>query len=360
MSDSATSVSFNLTFFHSSISSRDIPYANYFAYFPYDRWSLYHFVTTIIGTYANVEKKIAHNVFYNTLYDMIDNQQTPQEVCNMAIMLTSNKEADIKSVQSLWNNMDQSNRASSPPPQSSSTMLEKRKSVELIDSSNKRQRLDKEMGCLSLNIDVPTRVNGSINILEVLKSAVRMFHQKTISLGSIRSYKRSNRLNVGSEQKAKVPRESVYDAELYRTLFNWLVEAHGYEITSQWHLEGIQADGELNHNFCDLTISKSDTPEPVAILELLATSSISKLKDHFNRVFKYAELLRPLEVWAVHFSREDDVAKKPYWPCRELQERGLNVVHFWHDKDFLNVRMSSKSLDATGEFSEIIDQPILP
>ncbi|CAG8780097.1 23248_t:CDS:2, partial [Gigaspora rosea] len=226
-------------------------------------------------------------------------------------------------------------------------MLEKRKSVELIDSSNKRQRIDKEMGCLSLNIEVPTRVDGSVNILEVLKSAVRMFHQKTISLGSIRSYKRSNHLNVDSEQKAKVPRESVYDAELYRTLSNWLVEAHGYEITSQWHLEGIQADGELNHNFCDLTISKSDTPEPVAILELLATSSIPKLKDHFNRVFKYAELLHPLEVWAVHFSCKDDVAKKPYWLCRELQERGLNVVHFWHDKDFLNVRMSSKSLDAT-------------
>ncbi|RIB04868.1 hypothetical protein C2G38_2254123 [Gigaspora rosea] len=109
-------------------------------------------------------------------------------------------------------------------------MLEKRKSVELIDSSNKRQRIDKEIGCLSLNIDVPTRVNGS------------------------------------------------------------------------WHLEGIHAD----------------------------------------------EQLHPLEVWVVHFSCEDD-----------LKEKGLNVVHFWHDKGFLNVRMSSKSLDATGEFSEIIDQQIL-
>ncbi|CAG8770968.1 11930_t:CDS:1, partial [Gigaspora rosea] len=43
----------------------------------------------------------------------------------------------------------------------------------------------------------------------------------------------------------------------------------------------------------------------------------------------------------------------------DLKEKGLNVVHFWHDKGFLNVRMSSKSLDATGEFSEIIDQQIL-
>lgn len=46
-------------------------------------------------------------------------------------------------------------------------------------------------------------------------------------------------------------------------------------------------------------------------------------------------------MWVAHFSFEDDVVKNPYWPCSELQEKGLNVAHFWHDEDYLNVRMSS-------------------
>ncbi|CAG8666235.1 19803_t:CDS:2, partial [Gigaspora rosea] len=102
-----------------------------------------------------------------------------------------------------------------------------------------------------------TRTNGSINILR------------------------------DSKQNLKVPRESIYDAELYQTLFNWFVKVDGFEITSQWHLERIHADDDL-----------------------YATSSIPKLKDHFNSVFKYAELLHPLEVWVVHFSCKEDVTKK--------------------------------------------------
>ncbi|CAG8672632.1 38644_t:CDS:2 [Gigaspora margarita] len=117
---------FNPSFFNSSIPNRDVPYANYFTFCPYDKWSLLNFVTAIIDTYANVEKD------------------------------TARKE---------------------------------RKSVELIDSSNKRQRIDQQMGCLCLDIDVPTRTDRSENILDILTSAVRMFDQNTIVLGSICSYK---------------------------------------------------------------------------------------------------------------------------------------------------------------------------
>src|SRR2546430_17679635 len=31
----------------------------------------------------------------------------------------------------------------------------------------------------------------------------------------------------------KVPRESVYDAEMYRILVNWLVKEHDFEVTGQ-------------------------------------------------------------------------------------------------------------------------------
>ena len=92
----------------------------------------------------------------------------------------------------------------------------------------------------------------------------------------------------------------------------------------------------------------------------MATSSIPKLDGHFKQVFKYTEQLRPQEIWIVHFSHEDFVVSDPYWPCEKLQKKGLNVVHFWHDRDFKNVRMSARFRDITGQFSEIIDEPILP
>ena len=210
-----------------------------------------------------------------------------------------------------------------------------------------------------ISVDIPLRNNGSIDILEVLKVAVREFDQGTIALGSSRSYKSSNHLYVNSEHYIKVLRESTYDAEMYRILVNWLRKIHSYEITSQWHLEQVCEDGDYHHFYCDLTIKKSDDPNPVAVLELLATGSIPKLKKHFEQVFTYADQLCPQEVWIVHFSQKDSVVIDPYWPCEKLQERGLNVVHFWHDKEFENVRMSARFRNATGKFYEIIDEPIL-
>ncbi|CAJ0832895.1 11583_t:CDS:2 [Entrophospora sp. SA101] len=204
------------------------------------------------------------------------------------------------------------------------------------------------MSHLFPNEDVPMQANGSVNILEVVKSVVRTFDKNTIAQGSFRSYKSSNHLCIDSKKRAKVPRESVYDAEMYRILHNWLVKVHGFEITGQWHLESICADGDFHHFYCDLTIKKHDATNPVAILELLATVSQPKLDNHFEQVFKYAEQLCPLEVWIVHFSREDAVVTDPYWPCNELQDKGLNVIHLWHNKEFTNVRMSSRSLDAIG------------
>ena len=164
---------------------------------------------------------------------------------------------------------------------------------------------------------------------------------------------------VNSEQNVKVPRESTYDAEMYRILVNWLAMVHGFEITGQWHLEQVCDDGNYHHFYCDLIIKKPDNSYPEAILELVATGSIPKLKKHFDQVLNYADQLCPREVWIVHFSRENSVASDPYWPCKKLQDRKLNVIHFWHDQNFCNVRMSARFRDATGKFCEIIDEQIL-
>ena len=45
-----------------------------------------------------------------------------------------------------------------------------------------------------------------------------LFDQGTVALGSTRVYKSANHIRVNSECDVEVPRESVYDAEMYRIL----------------------------------------------------------------------------------------------------------------------------------------------
>jgi hypothetical protein len=33
-------------------------------------------------------------------------------------------------------------------------------------------------------------------------------------------------------------------------------------------------------------------------------------------------------------NQRDTCLLSPYWPSKELQRKGLNVIHFWHDKEF--------------------------
>ncbi|CAG8703618.1 14050_t:CDS:1, partial [Gigaspora rosea] len=110
----------------------------------------------------------------------------------------------------------------------------------------KKQCKVPEISCFCPSVDVPLQANGFVNTLEVLKSAVRTFDQKTIALGSTRSYKYSNNLQVDSKCNESVPRECVYDAEMYRIMYHWLAKVHRFEITSQWHLEGII---QVNYQF---------------------------------------------------------------------------------------------------------------
>src|SRR3954471_22358268 len=149
---------------------------------------------------------------------------------------------------------------------------------------------------INISIDIPFQNDGSVDILEILKTAVRNFDQGIIALGSSHSYKSSNHLYVNSEHYIKVPRESTYDAEMYRILVNWLRKVHEYEITGQWHLKEVCDDGNYYHLYCDLIIKKPESPHLEALLELLATASISKLDGHFEQVFKYEEQLHSQEI----------------------------------------------------------------
>ncbi|CAG8509765.1 46315_t:CDS:2 [Gigaspora margarita] len=56
-----------------------------------------------------------------------------------------------------------------------------------------------------------------------------------------------------------------------------ILKIHNCEITRQWHLEKVCEDGGHHHLYCDLEIIESDNPNPVAVIELLTTSSIPEL-----------------------------------------------------------------------------------
>ncbi|GBC08712.1 hypothetical protein RclHR1_08330005 [Rhizophagus clarus] len=338
----------------------NIPYEKYFEFFPHEKWSLPHYDILIIDNYEHAEKDKTHHAFYNALFKISNDFHASQGIRDVAQKLADNKRADIKQVEVLWK---KAKRAPPTLPSSSSLSSGKKRDAEdTVDTSSTKKRcVIPEMSFFFPDEDVPLQANGStIDILEVVKSVVRTFDKNTIAQGSSRSYKSSNHLQVDSKCNIYVPKESVYDAEMYRILHNWLAKVHSFEITGQWHIGKVCDDGIYHHFYCDLTIKKSDDRSPVAVLELLATSSSTTLDEHFERVLNYADKLKPSQVWVIHFSREDNVAKDPYWPCIRLQERGLNVVHFWHDKDFANVRMSARSLDISGKFHEIIDEQIIP
>ncbi|CAG8688489.1 12982_t:CDS:2, partial [Funneliformis caledonium] len=111
------------------------------------------------------------------------------------------KWADVEKVNSLWKKATKG-RKTSPPPASSSPALslgKRQRDPTIIDSPAKKQCIVPEVSCFYPDIDVPLRGNGSVNTLEVIKSAVCTFDQKTIALGSTRSYKCSNHLQVESK-----------------------------------------------------------------------------------------------------------------------------------------------------------------
>src|SRR5215469_1652641 len=100
--------------------------------------------------------------------------------------------------------------ASSAPSPSSSVLGKRQRDTSIEkDFSSKKQCIVPDISCFCPDMDVPLLANGSVDILEVVKSTVRTFDPKTIALGSSRSYKRSNHLLVDSTQNVKVPWESM-------------------------------------------------------------------------------------------------------------------------------------------------------
>jgi hypothetical protein len=171
---------------------------------------------------------------------------------------------------------------------------------------------------------------GTLDILKALKQVVCVFDKETIK--SRNSFKLA-RVLVNNANNREVPRESVYDAELYRIMSNWLGR---FTVTGQWHLK-YRASGHINNKYVDIVIARSD--HPTIAFELLASATKKELKEHYERALIYDKKLPANETWVVHFTCEENAISVPCWPTNAQLQKGLRVVFFWHDLDFMKVNM---------------------
>ncbi|RHZ47929.1 hypothetical protein Glove_564g63 [Diversispora epigaea] len=209
------------------------------------------------------------------------------------------------------------------------------------------QRIIPQVFPTSPKVEVPRHsTTGALDILNALKLVVCVFDQETIK--SCNSFKLAHVL-VDNVNNRKVPRESVYDVELYRIMSNWL---RRFTVTGQWHLK-YRASGHNNYKYVDIVISKSD--HPTIVFELLATATKKELKEHYERALLYNKKLSADETWIIHFTCEENAISKPCWPTDTQLRKGLRVIFFWHNLDFTKIKIITCWWDVNNNTKYISD-----
>ncbi|PKC02781.1 hypothetical protein RhiirA5_424742 [Rhizophagus irregularis] len=157
-------------------------------------------------------------------------------------------------------------------------------------------------------VPVPQTHEGSLKIIDTLIEAVRCFDKTIIHNAFKRSFKKAL-VEVDGYLHTKVPRESVYDTELYRILVNWIVNECNFVVTGQHHLiDHVDNDEKGKHYYSDITIMSEDQ---TVVLELLASATKNELNEHFERILNYAEMLSANDIWIVNFTCEYNATKQP-------------------------------------------------
>jgi len=178
----------------------------------------------------------------------------------------------------------------------------------------------------------------TLDFLRTLVESLKCFDKELIRLAAFRSYKSSEAAKVDGSPYAQVPRESVYDTELMRVLSNWLQRHHGWTVSGQWHLKNPFG----KHKYTDIVLQKTET----ILLELLATGDDAFLNSHIDKTPEYMRLLKAQKAWVIHFTRGDDYI--PVWQSDDMLNKGVNLVHIWHNEEFTRVQMIAKWKDSTG------------
>ncbi|KAF0458659.1 hypothetical protein F8M41_000926 [Gigaspora margarita] len=141
--------------------------------------ALFRYVSLVIDDYKFAKKEKVHRVFYNTLGDIKDNHCMSQEVRNIAQNLINSRKADVEKLNNLWRKASKARKTSSlvtsPLLSSSSSVLGKRQRDPTSTNSSSKKQCVESGFCL--NVDVPLHADESVDILEIVKSSVRIFDQ---------------------------------------------------------------------------------------------------------------------------------------------------------------------------------------
>ncbi|KAF9404443.1 hypothetical protein BGZ76_006973 [Entomortierella beljakovae] len=204
-------------------------------------------------------------------------------------------------------------------------------------------------------IQPPLTPTYSLDIFEILKTTLTFFDQELIAYTRTKASKVARTVHVDGGLNSLVPRESVYDTEMMRILANWLPQ-NGYRVIGQHH---------VGKKYCDITIKDKLKGLTVAI-ELVVTESPKIVQEHIDKTCTYMDGLNlnleddvAKEGWVVHFTREDNYLNRPLWPTDDLLQKGLNMAHIWHNRDFTDVQLSAKYKNFEGKITTISKEPII-
>ncbi|KAF9957871.1 hypothetical protein BGZ65_001811 [Modicella reniformis] len=196
------------------------------------------------------------------------------------------------------------------------------------------------------NTPPPRRPNGTLDILEIIRSSLRLFDKDFVNDAVSSSFKTAP-VCVNNSRNMNVPKESVYDSEMTRICMNWLASRHGYQVIGQYHIANL---------FCDIVIQYD---KQLVALELVATETAKQIEKHVTRTVKYKQLLKANEGWVIHFTRQDNYLQDPCWPKEADFDQGINVIHIWHDQGFTEVRLSAKWKSEDGRMMTVEDERVI-
>ncbi|KAG0055760.1 hypothetical protein BGZ83_007485 [Gryganskiella cystojenkinii] len=193
----------------------------------------------------------------------------------------------------------------------------------------------------------PKRSDGSLDILEVVKTALHFFDKELIAQACRWSYK-SSPVRVNNNRNQPVPRESVYDSEMTRIFMNWLSSGNAVRVAGQNHVDNL---------YCDIVLRTTDLRS--VALGLLATETPQQVQRHIERTVNYKNRIGANEGWVIHFTRQDNYLQNPQWPTDEILNSDINMIHIWHSETFAEVRLSTKCKNRDGQMITLENERII-
>lgn len=198
-----------------------------------------------------------------------------------------------------------------------------------------------------------------IDILELIKGAVKYFNPKIIHKAFVKAYKQCR---IPGSNRAPVPTEDVYFVELITVLKHWL-PTEGYDVIphansgTDYQLSNMVQSFDVEKLIASTQSSKTKQSESnkktdilirgegrIVVLELVANEPVKSVEEHFDRAWRDMKALGADEAWVLHYTVGMEVEGKFTYPFPK-SDSPVNVIHICHDKTFSSLHLVYKNKD---------------